>query len=383
MPIFKKLFFLSVLLLGISLLFWGVYRLAFSNSNNAPAKTTGNNLPKPAPAAPAKQTNEKISALTDEAVLAPTFSADKSAIQYYSKTTGQVFQIDQNGNSKKTISNQNVSGLAAVLWSPDKNSVISEIKSGSGEMNFFLYSYISKSAVSLKKNLDTVVWNPTGEKIFYKYYDPKSQVRTLNISDSNGSNWTKLADLSYKDISVAPIPQSASVSFWNTGDAYAQTDFESVPVIGGDKKVIYKDKFGTDYLWNDSGSKILASSTDSKGGYKMQLATMNYNGGEYNNLDIPTFVSKCVWSRDDKTVFYALPGGIPDNSVLPNDYKAGKFNTTDTFWKVNITTGEKTRLAELTDIKSSYDADKMFLNEDESALFFVNKIDGKLYKINL
>ena len=111
---------------------------------------------------------------------------------------------------------------------------------------------------------------------------------------------------------------------------------------------------------------------------------MNYNGGEYKNLGLPTFISKCVWSKDNKTIYCALPGNIPTNSILPNDYKDQKFTTTDTFWKINTTTGEKNRLVETNDMpKNALDASEFFLNTDESLLFFVNKIDKKLYRIVL
>ena len=115
----------------------------------------------------------------------------------------------------------------------------------------------------------------------------------------------------------------------------------------------------------------------------MQLAIANDRGGEYKNLDIPSFVSKTAWSRDNKTVYYALPGNVPANAILPNDYNDKKFLSTDTFWKVNVATGEKSRIIPLDKIGGQYDASNLFLNSDESLLFFINRADGKLYKIGL
>jgi hypothetical protein len=68
---------------------------------------------------------------------------------------------------------------------------------------------------------------------------------------------------------------------------------------------------------------------------------------------------------------------------MPNDYYSNKFQTADTFWKVNVLTGEKTRLIDLNKISAKIDAKNIFLNPDESLLFFVNRIDGKLYQISL
>jgi hypothetical protein len=154
-------------------------------------------------------------------------------------------------------------------------------------------------------------------------------------------------------------------------------------LLFGERKAIFRGKFGADYLWNKDGSLVLVSNVDTRAGSKMQLAVMNYNGGEYRNLDAPTFVSKCVWSRDGKTVYYSLPGNIPSGAILPNEYDEGKFQTADTFWKIDITDGKKTRIVEAVDIKGSYDATDLFLNSDESFLFFTNKTDGKIYRIML
>ncbi|HAT75124.1 MAG TPA: hypothetical protein DCS28_03745, partial [Candidatus Moranbacteria bacterium] len=228
-----------------------------------------------------------------------------------------------------------------------------------------------------------IAWQNTGNRIFYKYYDSKTKKRSLNISDPDGSNWTKLADIAFRDISIAQIPQSGSVSFWNKPDSFFETIFKSVPLVGGEEKEIMKGLFGADYLWNNNGSYVLISHSDAKGGNKIQLSIANSNGGEFKNLNMPTLVSKCVWMKDNKNILCALPGEIPAGAIMPNDYNQEKFRTADTFWKINTTTGEKARVIELEKITAKYDATNLFLNNDESILFFVNKTDGKLYRITL
>jgi hypothetical protein len=153
--------------------------------------------------------------------------------------------------------------------------------------------------------------------------------------------------------------------------------------LEGEPQLLFNGKFGADYLWNPDGNYLLVSHTDKKDGAKMSLALLNSQGKDYKELNIPTFVSKCVWSKDNKTIFYALPGAIPETAVMPDDYLSGKVKTTDTFWKINIPTGEKTRLLELDQIKNQLDASNLFLNANESFLFFVNRLDNKLYKLAL
>jgi hypothetical protein len=110
---------------------------------------------------------------------------------------------------------------------------------------------------------------------------------------------------------------------------------------------------------------------------------MNADGNQFQSLGFTTFASKCVWSADSKYLFCALPGDISENAILPNDWQEGKLRTADTFWKIEVSSGKKARLIETKKIYGSFDALNPFLSKDEKTLFFVNKVDGKLYKLSL
>jgi len=380
MNILKKIFLLSIVILFLSLLLWGVYNLSFKK----PDVATQNNAPKEteeAPLAPVKDAL-KIKALSSEAAIAPVYIFEENTIKYFTPG-GQVHRIDPDGSGKSVLSAKELPGLSDVIWSPDQTKAIAKFVETDGQTQFYYYDYLTQTNTPIKKNVDEIAWQTSGNRIFYKYYDQKTKKRSLNISDPDGSNWTKLADIDYRNISIAQIPKSGLVSFWNKPDSYTQTTLETIPLITGERKMIYKEKFGADYLWSKDGNLVLISSVDVRAGSKIQLAVMNYNGGEYRNLDIPTFVSKCAWSQDGKTIYYTLPGNIPSSAILPNEYMEGKFKTTDTFWKVNVTDGKKTRLLEAADIKDPYDATNLFLSADESVLFFTNKNDSKIYRIEL
>ncbi len=381
MSTLKKIFFLSLFIFVLSSLFWGVYNLSFKKTAD-PVAEKNEPESEPEKTTPVKEI-PAITAVSDEPVISPALSTDGNTIRYYSKTNGQAWEMNLDGTGKKILGETELVGLADTYWASDKNKVVTRFNKIGEKTAFFYYNHTEKKGVKLKDNLDEVVWNTNGNKILYKYYSPTNQERTLNIADPDGSNWQKLADLKYRYVNIAQIPMSGLISFWNRPDAYTETILKTIPAIGGEEKTVFTGKFGADYLWNSSGTHTLISHSDIRIGSKMQLATINYNGGEYKSLNIPTFVSKCVWSKNQKTIYYALPGNIPQSAILPNEYDEGKFTTTDTFWKVNLENGEKTRLVEPENIPGKFDATKLFLNSDESVLFFVNKIDGKLYRMEL
>jgi hypothetical protein len=386
MSTLKKIFFLSLFLFFLSLLFWGIYMLSFkktelSEESELPLKNPLSSLNNPTNNSPPISSSAKISAVSQESVISPTLADDGNNLWYYS-LSGELNEITFVGSSLKKLTDQKIIGLIEARWSPDKSKALLKVNKD-GATYFLLFDVRADSLTQLSGNIQDISWLATSDKIIYRYLDSSSRKNSLNTSNPDGSNWKKLFDLPHDKISFSQIPRSGLISFWNTGDAYYSTSFQTIPLIGGEAKTLYQEAFGADYLWNNSGSNFLISQTDAKGGTKIQLGVANYNGGEYKNLGLPTFVSKCLWSKDNETVFCALPGDIPSNSILPNDYNTGKFTTSDTFWKINTATGEKSRLVEATEIDDNFDVSNLFSNSDESLLFFVNKKDGKLYKITL
>lgn len=385
----KKVFIVSSILLFVVLIFLGIYNLAFKKNSPPEAEPVSNNqkekvlndLFSDSKKQDSRQ-EEKIYPVAGEPVIYPTLDKDLKNILYYSKNNGSVYKISPDGAKQETVAENNLEGLVNVLWSPDKNKVITKFQKD-GRNEFYFYSYETKSGTRLPDGMDAVSWTNLGDKIIYKQFNFVTKKRTLNISDPDGSNSKKLADLSYRDIGISQIPQSSLVSFWNAPDSFEKTSLNTVGIAGGKIQTLFSEKYGADYLWSPNGNKVLISSADSKGGSKMALGIANGNGGEYQNLDIPTLVSKTVWSKNNKIIYYALPSLSFESITMPNDYNEGKITSRDSFWKMDITTGKKERLIELNDIKNELDAANLFLSAEEDILFFVNKIDGKLYGIDI
>lgn len=381
----KKVFVISAILLGTTILILVIYNFIFLQNKsvqkaNQPLKQdiqtekiVANNTEK-------KQS--RILAVSKDPVLGAVVDKKTEKIFYYSALTGMIWQIDGDGSNEIQVTNTKVPGLLNVEWSPDRTKVLTNLTRDEKNV-FFVYDNVIKSGVQLKEGLDSATWDGLGIKIIYKYYDSKTKKRSLNIADADGKNWSTLvADIPFRSLSIETIPLSSAVSFWNTPNSSEESVLQTISLTGGEPKVILKGKFGGDYLWSPDGSQALVSSITNKDSSNITLGLVDLQG-QYRDLGIPTIVSKCAWSVDGKTIYYALPGGIPAGSNMPNDYQNKKFTTQDTFWKINILTGSKDRILELSDINEAYDILNPFLSLTENSLFFTNRIDGKLYRISL
>ncbi len=383
----KKVFIISAILLGATLLIWGVYNFAFkkSNSNTQVVKT----IPKPQVVEPVKvdavpvvKKQNKITVVSGDSVLGAVSDRKTEKIFYYSAVDGLVWQADSDGSSVIQSTSMKLTGLVGVNWSPDRTRVLTNFLKD-GKNIFFSYDNVKKSGTQLKENLDSVAWDGLGGKIVYKYYDTKTKKRSLSVANPDGSGWQTIVDnVPFRNVSIAAVPLTAAISFWNFPSATEESVLQMVAATGGEVKTVFKGRFGGDYLWSPDGSQSLVSSLISNNSKTITLGIVNLQG-EYRDLGIPTIAAKCAWSSDGKTVYYALPGAIPTGAVIPDDYQSKKFTTSDTFWKVNVVTGSKERVLELSDISDSYDVSAPFLSATENSLFFTNRIDGKLYRVAL
>lgn len=378
----KKVFYFSIGLLILVLVFLAAYNFAFKNNVHDPvADPKEKNATQDRVAADTLPVATAIQSPINEALLGATVSND-GALYYYSLDERALKKASSEGKDKSVLLN-NLPGIPSrVIWSTKKDRVLLLLKQESGQNLWHYADLATKTLVPLKLEMARLAWNNLGDKIFYQYTDPNKNERTLNIANPDGTGWKKLASLS-QDSFIAPVPQSTAVSFWNKSSALQKTSFETVGLSGENRRTLLSDKFGADYLWSLSGEKVLVSVSDEKGGQHILLNMMNANGGEFQNLSLPTFVSKTAWSKDNRTIYYALPGGLPENATLPDDYFGKPLNTQDTFWKMDIGTGKKTRLTDLKDVTQSFDSSDLFLSPKEDILFFTDRVTQRLYRIDL
>lgn len=379
----RKVFYISFGLLILVLIFLGAYNFAFRNNVNSPVADP--NKKEIRTNDQTKGTFQPATAITspvNENLLAPVIGSD-GTLYYYSLDDKSLKKSTLEGKNKTVLLSDFPGTPTRILWSPRKDKVLILLKAENGASQWYFAELGNRTLVPLKPEIGRLTWDNLGEKIFYQYTDQKSGEKTLNVANPDGSNWKTLTALGNRDSFITAIPKSTVVAFWNRPNALEKTVLESIGWNGDDRHTLLTDQFGADYLWSPSGDKILVSTSSEKGGNTLSLNLMNGQGGEYRSLSVPTLVSKVVWSKDDRTIYYALPGSLPENTVLPNDYFEKPLYTTDTFWKMDVVTGKKDRLVELKEVTQSFDATDFALSPDEDTLFFTDRQTHRLYRIEL
>ena len=322
----------------------------------------------------------KTKGLSAEKVLAPTLSADKTKVIYYSQINGNVWQSSFNGSNLTKISETILNNLAKIIWLPDKTKVVSVYQSPDEHISKYIYDYKTGKARLLDSHVQEINWSSRGDKIVYQYTNELNDENNINISNPDGTGLQNVFKTRMTNLNLDWT--AAGISFYEKPSGLAQgTFFLLNPLTKGLTKVI-SNIYGLSVKWSPQGDKILFSKTTNQG-KNIGLSSILKNGSKETALDIQTPVEKCTWSQDNRTIFCAIPKNINEAETMPDDFYKGTFISDDGFWKINLDTAEKTPLLEPQEIEGTYDAVDLFLSPLEDYLFFVNKKDGLLYSIEL
>lgn len=323
----------------------------------------------------------KIKAISTERVLAPTLSADKTKVMYYSQYNGNVWQSAFNGSGLTRISSTVLNDLVKIIWSPDKTKVISIYQNAEGNIGKYYYNYETNQVFPLNTNMQAITWSSNSDKILFQYIDEAGDNNHLGVANPDGSNWQNIFQMRMKDINLDWL--SPEIAFYEKPSGLTQSFLFILNPLNNDLTKVLSDIYGLSIKWSPRKDKFIFSQTINNG-KNISLYVSSKDGTAGTNTNIPSFVEKCVWSQDNRTIFCAAPKNINEAKTLPDDFYKGSFAGNDDFWKVNLETGEITVLLESWERgEEIYDAVDLFLSPLEDYLFFVNKRDGLLYSIAL
>ncbi len=370
----KRIFIISGSIFGLLLIIFLAWKFVFSSKFNTQNEVeiissgfkTENNA------------NQKIKKIIDGPVVGATLKKNIDQIIFYQNK--KFFTTDFEGTAKNPIGGYPFNRPEKISWSPDQKQAI--VLDGK---DFYLYQLNKDQAEKIKDGLDNAVWDETGDKIVYKYYNQDTQERSLNIADPDGSNWKVIQpELTLKDLRVISLSSRREECFYPKPRAEISGQLDCVQLDKKNKiKTLYSGGYGASYLFSPKKNKILFSVTEQQGGNRSKIFVMNSAGEEIKNLNFPTLAEKCVWSATEEWIFCGMMNGVPKEAHLPDDWFDRRYDFADTFWKINVETGKKERLVENKEVKEVIDGKNFFLDKDERFLFLTNRLDDGLYRIKL
>jgi len=375
----KIVFTISSVLLGCVLLSWLAYTFLFSSE-------TSETKPEVSIEAMEKENgsgeSKNVSVFSDVPLISPELSSDGKTIYGYHGDTGAVYAIDTETRQKEVLLDTKRTNPIVAMWARDPRTSILKTSPQDGAQ-YFLVDASRESVQALPSDIVYLIWDSISEKIAFIKKPQRGEIAFFTAQpDGSGQQQVALVRDSAR-ISMSAMPASPAIAYWPEPKNTRISPLMSINLGSGSKKEVFAGKYGADYRFSPDGERILISWAPEKSGSRLTLAMMNKYGGQYADLGLPTLVSKCAWNASSDAVYCAVPTGIPQSAVMPDDYRNGEIFTTDVFWKINVETGEKERLVELADITETFDAQDVSVSPDEQRLYFSDRKTGKVFEIAL
>jgi hypothetical protein len=337
------------------------------------------------------QENSKFHQLTDFAVAGASFfenpqittGADNikteiltPTLRYVERSTGHVHQMELDTKETIKVSNSTIPNVYEVLINKVANTFIYRyLGSDSQIITTFIAKLGDSKGEFLPSNITEMSLSPDKTKTFYMVKNSDGVIGfTLSLDDNKKSQ-------------IFTSPFSEWLSQWATNQKIYLTTKPSYAVSGslfglditsGTLTKIFGGIEGLTTLSNSNGLKVLyGASLDT--GPKLGI----FDAVEHSTKDLDTYglPEKCIWSKDDISVYCAVPN-LVRGTEYPDVWYQGLISFDDFFVKINTETGEKTTLANSKN-EVPVDATHLFLDQKESNLFFINKKNSTLWSLDL
>ncbi len=319
----------------------------------------------------------KLIAGEEGSVKGAVLNLTTSQVLYYQNRN--FLLIDFKGQSRNSIGGYPFIDVSAIQWNFNRDKALIKDKN-----KYFVYDLNKNTISELDEKIEYVVWykNEVEDKIVYKSFENETG-RKIAIADLNGENEEiVLNDLQYEKIDFEIPKNGGKICYHRYPDANFEAGLDCINIKTKEVESVHKGVFAADYLWSNNGNRLLVSYVNEQIGNGMMLSSMNAKGGELKSLNFPTSVDKCVWAKDNKKIYCAMMVYAKNEIILPNDWSSGKYNSTDTFWEIDVESGKKRRLLESAEMVA-VDAVNLFLDENEKYLFFTDKKTKSVYSITL
>ena len=367
-PRIKKILIITAVILVVIFLVLIIYNLFFKKPATISPPTT-TEIPPITEIAP--ETKERLIALTEESVLGAGLNPD-GKINYVA-WDGAINQIDSDGQNKTKLGTVASEKISRVEFSGDGKKISLRQTLPSGQNRYLIFDLENKTIKALPQNMEASAFEPHGSKIAMALLD--KGLRQLVIADDQAKT-TTIASTKIPDLMLAwPTSNTIALTTRPSGLAYGLLYLTDVKT----KKInrVIGNTYGLTVLFSPAGDKILVSKTD-ENGLNLEIKVVDLIKKTEKTVALFSLPEKCAWAQDNRSLFCSR-FETNNEFVMPDDYYKGRLRPgTETIVKINTETGEQKEI-----IKIPTDAAAMFLSADETYLFFINKIDGRLYRLTI
>jgi len=290
------------------------------------------------------------------------------SIKYIERATGHIFEIEQNNPQPSRISNTTIPHIQEAIWR-DENNLFIRYLSSDGETIETYSAQISGSGSTstvgslsggfMEQNIISLVVNGVGNKVFYILGGGVGVVADENGKDGVGVFTSNIYDWQIHWPGNETIVSTTKPS----SDAEGHTFF--IDSASGSERWVFGGIKGLTTLANSDLSKILFAEG-------MTLSVLDMENGKITNLSINTLPEKCVWSKNNTTVYCGVPSE-PASGPMPDYWYQGVESFDDSILRIDTESGGVETMFNSGDNNIFIDVTNIDIDDQEIMLVFIDK----------
>ncbi|MEO5635327.1 MAG: hypothetical protein ABIS26_01725 [Candidatus Paceibacterota bacterium] len=354
-------------------------------------------IPPVVPAVPAEAstpvaTTTAIPSTTKPVAVTPTTPPTEfaTALRYVDRASGNIFQTFADNIEERKFTTTTIPVIYEALFGNQAQSVVMRyLKSDDRTIATFVGNlpkeYLGADTLEdsqvkgifLPDNVTEVSISPDTFKIFYL------------VNSGNNVLGSTFNFLDNKKTQVFNSAFTEWLPMWANGGLITMTTKPSWDVLGYmyDINLLKGNSFNKT-LGGVNGLTTLASPSGNLTLYtdnSLVLNVYHQDSGATMQLGVRTLPEKCVWGGANNLVYCAVPKTL-GAGIYPDNWYQGEESFNDQLWKINIETGVTTLLLDPFSTPlagEEIDGIKLSLDNGENYLFFVNKKDSYLWRLDL
>ncbi len=314
------------------------------------------------------------------------------ALRYADKATGNIYQTFADKLEEKKFSTTIIPKIHEAYFGNRGDSVVMRYLKADAKTIETFAGTLPKELLGgdttgnneikgsfLPNNIKDITVSPDASKIFYLFESGSASLTsstgiTLNllnnkktqIFDSHFTEWLSFWP-SNNMISLSTKPSANIPGYMYVMDAAGKNLKKVLGGINGLTTLMSPN--GKLVLYGDKNLSLNIYNTDTKNSYAVSVKTLP---------------EKCVWGRTGDSIYCAAPKSI-STGEYPDSWYQGEVSFQDQLWKVDVKTGNTTLILDPASLgeREEVDGIKLSLDEKENYLFFINKKDSFLWKLDL
>lgn len=325
---------------------------------------------------------QPVTRISEDSVFAATLTSTGDRILYVRSTNGTMHTTSFDGKSTEQKIFTEIPNLTNVQFNGARTKVLLSFASDTDPdgLSHQVLNLETQEFSDLHPNIGEITWDASGERLLYIFSDPTNSYLDISISESDGSRFRSVKNVTENLLTLGMIPNTPFVTYHPKANSYNIADLKAVNIDDGRELLLSEGRYGFDVLWSPDGQRALFFETAEQGGGRVVVSLFHRETGLLEPLNIRTTIDKVVWNADSSSFYAALPDYL--GTRYPDDYLSGLLFTRDTFWKIGAENGLVSQLTDGNEVAEDLNATNLFLSPDEKRIFFINQNNRSLYSVN-